>query len=118
MKTILLIEDNLEIQQTLAELLEMENYQVILASNGESAKQLLLQGCSPDLILLDLLMPVMSGEEFLQDSQIRSKLESIPIVVLTAGLVRQMPKGLVRAIIPKPPNISEMLITLGHILNG
>jgi DNA-binding response OmpR family regulator len=44
MKTILLIEDDLEIQHSLAELLKMENYQVIVASNGAIAKTLLLQG--------------------------------------------------------------------------
>ena len=117
MKTILLVEDDISIRESLAELLEMENYQVALAANGEKAKKLLLQGFMPDLIVLDLLMPVMSGKSFLQDLEIRPILELIPVIVLTAGLSNELPSKSVRAIIAKPPNIEELLQTIKKLLN-
>ncbi|NBX77354.1 MAG: response regulator [Proteobacteria bacterium] len=117
MKTILLVEDDVFIRESLAELLKMEKYKVVEAPNGEKAKTLLLQGFIPDLIVLDLLMPVMSGEQFLQDFEIRPVLELIPVIVLTAGLSSGLPPKIVRAIIAKPPNIEKLLQTVRILLS-
>ncbi|NBX83044.1 response regulator [bacterium] len=118
MKTILLVEDDIFIRESLAELLKMENYHVVVAPDGEKAKRILLQGFIPDLIVLDLLMPVMSGEQFLQDTDLRVILELIPVIVLTAGLSSGLPQKIVRATIAKPPNIQELLQTIKRLLNG
>jgi DNA-binding response OmpR family regulator len=65
MKTILLIEDRLEILDNLKEFLELEGYHVIIANNGKLGIEL-VQQFSPDLIICDVLMPEMDGHEVLK----------------------------------------------------
>ncbi len=62
---ILVIEDNADLRLMLSKILQAKNYEVVLASDGRQALDLLQEGTCPDVILLDLSMPGMSGADFL-----------------------------------------------------
>ncbi|WP_158976434.1 response regulator [Cellulophaga sp. L1A9] len=83
MKKILLIEDNLDVREMTAEILELENYNVATAENGkigiEEAKSF-----APDLILCDIMMPIMDGYEVFKQLSEDHTTASIPFIFLTA----------------------------------
>jgi CheY-like chemotaxis protein len=82
---ILLVEDDADIRQDLAELLRDEGYSVMTASNGAEALGQLRGGMRPRLILLDLMMPVMNGWEFRVEQLKDPELASIPVVLLSGA---------------------------------
>ena len=81
---ILVVEDDLVIQENLAALLADEGYEVVCASNGQEALELLSRSGMPRLILLDLMMPVMSGWELRAKLLQNDQLAQIPVVILSA----------------------------------
>ncbi len=83
-KTILIVDDEREILLTLREFLEMEGYRVLIAENGFDALKILDQGEIPNLILLDMKMPIMNGWAFAIEFLNRHDHLS-PIVVITAA---------------------------------
>lgn len=83
MKTVLLVEDDQTLRTSLCELLESEGYKALAAGNGFEAVDLLRHEPHPDLILLDLMMPVMNGWAFLKYRNEHSVLSSVPVVVTT-----------------------------------
>lgn len=74
MKRILIIEDELPLREAFAFLLQSEGYEVEVAENGKIGLEK-LQTFQPDIVLLDLLMPVMNGIEFLKAQAKRHKSE-------------------------------------------
>ena len=85
-ETILIVEDDVDLQAALSEALEEEGYEVRAAPNGRQALDDLLKGEEPpSLILLDLMMPLMSGWQFLDERIRYPGLSSIPVLVLTAS---------------------------------
>lgn len=82
MKKIAIIDDDIYIGDMLCELLSREGYQVLRAYSGTEAL-LLLAGTRPDLILLDLMLPGLSGEEVLKE------IEGIPVIVVSAKVDTQ-----------------------------
>lgn len=83
-KTLLLAEDNIDIRESLTEALEIEGYEVHATCNGKEALDWLQTQSEPALVLLDLMMPVMSGWEFLDAQQADKKLSAHPVIVLSA----------------------------------
>ena len=83
-KQILVVDDCEATREILALILEAEGYAVTGAGNGLEALSYLQDGCRPCAILLDLMMPVMSGWEFLEQRTQDPKLAAIPVVVLSA----------------------------------
>jgi CheY-like chemotaxis protein len=81
---ILLVEDDLSIRESIAELLEEEGYTVICAANGAEALERLEVESAPSLIVLDLMMPVMDGWQFRASQQSSPEHASIPVVVISA----------------------------------
>ncbi len=81
--TILIVEDNVELQQYLVELLGVK-YKVVLTNNGLDAKHLLAKNKSVDLILSDWMMPVMDGISLCKYVKRKSQLSKIPFILLTA----------------------------------
>lgn len=83
MKKILLIEDNQDVRETTADILELENYKVTTAENGkigvEKAKQFM-----PDVILCDIMMPVLDGYGVFDSLSKNAKTAGIPFIFLTA----------------------------------
>jgi CheY-like chemotaxis protein len=82
---VLVVEDERDIREALAEALSYEGYDVAVASNGREALRALRGGPLPDVILLDLVMPVMSGWEFRQVQVDDPALSGIPVVVVSAS---------------------------------
>ncbi|OFZ83112.1 MAG: hypothetical protein A3K03_10095 [Bdellovibrionales bacterium RIFOXYD1_FULL_44_7] len=82
-KSILIVEDEAAIREPLQMLLELEGYPVHTASNGEEGLRVLRTIPHPCLILLDLLMPVMTGAEFLEAKSQDDAIASIPVCVVS-----------------------------------
>lgn len=81
---ILVVEDNEDIRENAAELLELFNYEVWKASNGQEALEMALQQ-PPDLILCDIIMPVMDGYELLKSIRKQPSLSNSRFIFFTAS---------------------------------
>lgn len=108
---ILLVEDDLFIREALAELLGDEGYTVQTAAHGGHGLAALARGPDYDLILLDLVMPEVSGLKFREAQLLHPAWVTVPTIVLTADLggtagVRSL-RGAVLA--EKPLNLADLL---------
>lgn len=83
MKKILLIEDNEDVRENTAEILELENYDVITAENGKIGVKKAI-ATLPDIILCDIMMPELDGYEVFKQLSHHPKTASIPFIFLTA----------------------------------
>src|SRR5262245_22552685 len=83
-RSILVVEDDADTRESLRAVLEVARYDVRTASNGREALEVLARIEAPGLILLDLMMPVMSGFEFLAARREDAALERIPVVIVSA----------------------------------
>jgi CheY-like chemotaxis protein len=83
-RSILVVEDNASIREALRDILTMEGYGVAEAENGRVALHHLFREPAPSLIILDLVMPEMSGSEFLWAARRHVKQRRVPIVLLSA----------------------------------
>ena len=81
---VLLVEDDRSIREALLGILQDEGYAVTVAENGRQALDLLRSNASPDLIILDLRMPVMDGWEFRAAQKTESSLAGIPVLAISA----------------------------------
>ena len=82
-KTILVVDDDSAIREALADCLQDAGFDVVCAENGEQALRV-LEATPPSLMLLDLMMPVMSGWELLEIIQASEPLSRVPIIVVSA----------------------------------
>jgi CheY-like chemotaxis protein len=107
-KPVLVVDDDPDIREMLCFVLEAAGYSVYLAENGKEALDLLLETEPlPGLILLDLMMPIMSGDEMLLALGAIHSLAAIPVTIVTAS-VSAMPReasGLLR----KPVDLDALL---------
>jgi CheY-like chemotaxis protein len=83
--TLLVVEDNDVAREGLAVILRRAGYRVLPAANGEEALAVLRAGPTPDLILLDMFMPVLDGWHFLE--RLRQQATQPPVVVTTAASI-------------------------------
>ena len=84
MPRIFLVDDDPEIRELLADVLRAEGYEVIAAANGHDGLARLRGNPPPDLILLDMMMPIMNGPQFLEACDAAESLRAVPVVVLSA----------------------------------
>lgn len=119
-KTILVVEDNDDIRHTLVTELSKE-YKIIEAPNGKEALVLALEK-RPDLILTDVMMPLMSGKELCHIIKNNYKTSHIPVVMLTAlSRVEDKIEGLelgADAYVEKPFRLEMLKITIGNLLKS
>jgi CheY-like chemotaxis protein len=83
-KRILLVEDDEITRGAIKMVLEWEGYRVDCAANGQEALDYLHSHGRPELILLDVMMPVLDGEEFRREQKRDPSLAKIPVVVVSA----------------------------------
>lgn len=111
-KEILVVDDDRDIRETLGEILVHEGYHVEMAENGARALELIHRGPSPALMLLDLMMPVMSGWEVLELAETDQALAEIPVLVVSAMPAPISPaeaRGGVKACLHKPLQLDQLL---------
>ena len=109
---ILIIEDDASIRDMLSECLGDEGYSVVTACDGQQGLNMLRASASaPDLILLDLAMPVMSGWTLLDVLQQDPLLAPIPLVVLSADsrVAKQPIIGARTPVVAKPVDLDDLL---------
>lgn len=109
--TVLVVDDDAEIRQALLELLEDEDYGVILAANGKEALDLVATGIKPDVILLDVMMPIMDGWHFLSARLKHPELIEVPIIIISAGqeAEREARKVGVFEVAKKPLHVDDLI---------
>lgn len=109
-RAVLLIDDDEAIRLSLGEFLEEQGFSVLTACHGQEALDLLKKVERPALILLDFMMPVMNGNEFLAVMRADPTLRGIPVVILSAW-VREWTGHAVGAdhVLGKPFNTDHLL---------
>jgi CheY-like chemotaxis protein len=84
-KTVLVVDDDDDLREMVAEMLELEGFDVRAARNGREALDFLRSNPAPSVIVLDLMMPIMNGQEFRTEQLRDETLARIPVVLLTAA---------------------------------
>jgi CheY-like chemotaxis protein len=111
--SILLVEDDDFIRQEISEALEDEGYQVSTAAHGKEALAILAEGTRPSVVLLDLMMPVMNGWEFLKAFKKEDRFTGIPVVILSAFADRAtIIGGDAISVLRKPINLNALFSVL------
>jgi CheY-like chemotaxis protein len=106
-KSVVVVDDDADVRATVRTLLEVRGYRVLTAGNGHEALELLSEHGAPGLILLDLRMPLMTGEQLLGLLQRDPVLREIPVVVVS-GNDEQPPAG-TQSCLMKPFRLRELL---------
>lgn len=119
MKKILIIEDNGEIRENTAELLELNHYNVFTAEEGSEGFELAKKH-NPDLILCDIMMPETDGRRFLNLARNDKMVRNIPLIFFSAGTAApDIQKTLVKAangFLRKPFTEEELLRVVKELL--
>jgi len=115
---VLIVDDDGAIREALAELLEDEGHTVRFAANGQEGLDVCASLPLPDLVLLDLSMPVMDGFEFAQRKQNDPTLAAIPVCVMTAAAPSSPTPTGVSAILRKPLDLDDLLVVIRQLCEG
>ena len=102
---ILVVEDDVDTRETLCEIVEMAGCTAVGAANGREALDVLADQ-RPCLVIVDLMMPIMSGEELLDHMRQAPELAGVPVVISTSAPHRA-PAGW--PIVPKPIEIGKIV---------
>src|SRR3982751_1264442 len=119
MNKILIIEDNIEIRENTAEILELNGFHVCTAENGSAGYQV-ATNYQPDIILCDIMMPETDGREFLRLVKTDVAINKTPIIFFSAGTSQELQKELIdgkNAYLKKPFSEHELLLVINNGLN-
>ncbi|HKC25007.1 MAG TPA: response regulator [Thermoanaerobaculia bacterium] len=83
--SVLIVEDERDVRDTLAEVISAEGHEVVLANNGRAALDALVGGLRPSVILIDLIMPVMDGWQLCDELSRDRELGDIPVILMSAS---------------------------------
>jgi CheY-like chemotaxis protein len=109
-KHILVVDDDIDIRDAIRVVLQGHGYQVAAAANGRDALDYLHRAEPPDLVLLDLIMPVMDGWQFRKEQKRDPALAAIPVVVISSAA--QSPPLGVADFLQKPVAFDQLLRTV------
>ena len=113
---VMIVEDDRDTREMLEHFLELEGFAVRTAVNGAAALESLRHGHRPQVILLDLMMPVMNGWQFREAQRRQPQLADIPVVVVTAAGPRaDIPPIDADAWLSKPVDLDRLLHTLADL---
>jgi CheY-like chemotaxis protein len=113
-REVLVVDDDLDARQTLTELLGYRGFSVSSAGNGREALNYLRSSSLPGIIILDLMMPMMDGWEFLEHQSRDFALMQIPVIVLTATPPSQPVKA--KVVLQKPIQFDSLVKLLNQYL--
>lgn len=117
MKRLLIVDDELAIVEALQDILSVEGYDVVTAFNGAEGLQR-MTAAKPDLVLLDLMMPVMDGREMLRRMREDATLRDVPVVVMSAGRISDEERRSSARFLAKPFELDLLLETISALLDS
>jgi CheY-like chemotaxis protein len=117
MSSILIVDDEPAIVETVAELLSWEGHSVLTANDGAQALGELQRGAHVDVVLLDFMMPVKDGIQTLREIRADAKLASIKVILTTAAPT-SLPKDAPRydALLVKPFSVDDLREAIARVL--
>jgi len=117
-RRVLIVDDDPDILQTLGLCLSSEGYSVLMAGNGKEALDM-LRNDAPDIILLDLMMPVMDGWQFVHEMDERGW-RKVPLLILSAdrGVQGHASRLRADAWLAKPFDLEELLGKVSQLTGG
>jgi CheY-like chemotaxis protein len=111
-KTVMVVDDDMRNVFALSRMLEGKGMQVIKAENGQKALDLLQTAPAVDLVLMDIMMPVMDGYETIQRIRAREMYRKLPIIALTAKAMKEDRTRCIEAgasdYLPKPVDVNRL----------
>jgi CheY-like chemotaxis protein len=114
-RRILLVEDDSAIRDTVAECLVSDGYQVEAVANGVAALDAIRRTGKPDLVMVDLVMPLMNGAELMSRLRADAGLRNIPVVLMTAATpLPGAPVPPADGVLSKPFELEELLATVAR----
>ena len=120
-QTLLIVDDEDNNIFALRSYLETKDMEVLVAKNGEEAINLLHCGTKPDIILLDMMMPVMDGYETLKVLKENGKLSQIPVIAVTARAMKGDSEKCLEVgawdYLSKPINLNELMEKITQLTN-
>jgi CheY-like chemotaxis protein len=111
-KTVLVVDDEADIRESLRDALSDEGYAVVVASNGKEALNLLPDLPRPCAVIIDIIMPVMSGTELYETMSASPALANIPVLISTSDPSRA-PRRL--PVMRKPVNLDRLLTAIAAL---
>lgn len=108
MSVVLLVEDDQDIREILQESIERAGFEVHSAGHGKAALELLTKIPTPDLIVFDMIMPVMNGRQFAKALSVDERLSSIPIIAMSAAEDR-IEEIKACEVFSKPMNLKDLI---------
>jgi signal transduction histidine kinase len=115
-RSLLVVEDDADIREALDGLLSMEGFRVTGCSNGREALDWLRASPKPDLILLDLMMPIMDGWQFRVAQKDDPELATIPVLALSADSTAKAAAIDAEAYLKKPVDYDTLIATIDRLL--
>ena len=106
---ILIVDDEQDIRETLEDFLSDEGFSVRSAADGEAALRVLGEPDLPCVVILDLIMPVLDGNEVFQQMQANERLANVPVIVTTSDPSRA-PAGV--PLLKKPVSLQGLLAAI------
>jgi two-component system, sensor histidine kinase and response regulator len=113
--TVLVVDDEPDIRESLRDALEDEGYSVVTAGNGREALEILSAIERPCALILDIIMPMMSGAEVWETMRGDAELASIPVIVSTSDPTRA-PDG--APIMRKPIDLDRLLTMVAGLFDS
>lgn len=118
MKTILVIDDEFAIADVLEDLLSDEGYRVLVARDGKEGMACLAE-TRPDLVLVDLMMPIMDGREVLRQIRANPDLVGLPVVMMSAACNPATRDSLdTEGFLEKPFNVNVLLALIERVIGA
>ncbi len=114
MSVVLVVDDDTDLRDTLCDVLEADGHTTRPARNGVEALELLRRDAAVDLIVLDLMMPLMNGWQFREALLADAELARIPVVVMTAAADLGRSPIQAAQILPKPVTTKALLAAVGQ----
>jgi CheY-like chemotaxis protein len=106
---VLIVEDDADLRDMMAQLLRLEGLHAVTAANGQEALEYLRGHPPPNVILLDLMMPVMDGWQFRREQQRDAELANVPVIVLSALDPTRAADIAMNAFLKKPLDFDRLL---------